>query len=98
MNWSFMIVAMMPEHLLLAGIVVLIALDVLDFGAQIRVGGDGCRDCCRPDGRRCWPLSQFEGAPFPGHFSVDQPTLTGESGRAGAGAAAAATVTQRIRR
>ncbi len=34
MNWSFMIVAMLPEHLLLAGIVVLITLDVLDVGQK----------------------------------------------------------------
>ncbi len=34
MNWSLMVIALLPEHLLLAGIVVLIGMEVLGIGAR----------------------------------------------------------------
>jgi NADH-quinone oxidoreductase subunit N len=79
MNWSFMVVAMMPEHLLLIGIAVLIALDVLDVGqrysalvAMAAVLGAALM-------ATLLAIVQFQGSPFPGHFSVDQATLTAKA-------------------
>jgi NADH-quinone oxidoreductase subunit N len=79
MNWSFMVVAMMPEHLLLIGIAVLIALDVLDAGqrysalvAMAAVLGAALM-------ATLLAIVQFQGSPFPGHFSVDQATLTAKA-------------------
>ena len=34
MNWPLMIVAMLPEHLLLAGIAVLIGLNIMQVGER----------------------------------------------------------------
>ena len=34
MNWPLMIVAMLPEHLLLAGIVVLLGLNIMQVGER----------------------------------------------------------------
>jgi NADH-quinone oxidoreductase subunit N len=79
MNWSFMVVAMMPEHLLLIGISVLIALDVLGVGqrysalvAMAAVLGAALMAALLA-------IVQFQGSPFPGHFSVDQATLTAKA-------------------
>jgi len=79
MNWSFLVVAMMPEHLLLGGIAVLIALDVLGAGeehsglvALLTVLGAAAMAVLLA-------IVQFQGAPFPGHFSVDQPTMTAKA-------------------
>jgi len=79
MNWSFLIVAMMPEHLLLAGISVLIALDVLGAGeehsglvALLAVLGAATMSVLLA-------IVQFQGSPFPGHFSVDQSTMTAKA-------------------
>jgi NADH-quinone oxidoreductase subunit N len=79
MNWSFMIVAMMPEHLLLIGIAVLIALDVLDVGqrysalvAMVAVLGAALMAALLA-------IVQFQGSPFPGHISVDQATFTAKA-------------------
>lgn len=79
MNWSFLIVAMMPEHLLLGGISVLIALDVLGAGeehsglvALLAVLGAATMSVLLA-------IVQFQGSPFPGHFSVDQSTMTAKA-------------------
>ena len=79
MNWSFMVVAMMPEHLLLIGIAVLIGLNVLDVGqkysalvSMVAVLGAALMAALLA-------IVQFQGSPFPGHFSVDQSTLTAKA-------------------
>jgi NADH-quinone oxidoreductase subunit N len=79
MNWSFMIVAMLPEHLLLTGIVVLVMLDVLDIGekhsALVAMGAVALAALLSV----FLAIVQFEGSPFPGHFSVDQPTMVAKA-------------------
>jgi len=79
MNWSFMIVAMLPEHLLLAGIVVLITLDVLEVGekhaAPVAMGAVMASALIAV----FLAIVQFQGSPFPGHFSVDQPTMVAKA-------------------
>jgi NADH-quinone oxidoreductase subunit N len=79
MNWSFMIVAMLPEHLLLAGIVVLITLDVLEVGekhaATVAMGAVMASALIAV----FLAIVQFQGSPFPGHFSVDQPTMVAKA-------------------
>ena len=79
MNWSFMIVAMLPEHMLLAGIVVLIGLDVAQVGkehsglvALLAVAAAALIAVMLA-------IVQFQGSPFPGHFSVDQGTMAAKA-------------------
>ncbi len=79
MNWSFMVVAMMPEHLLLAGIVVLIALDVLDIGQEHSASVAMAAVAASALMAMLLAIVQFQGAPFPGHFSVDQATMTAKA-------------------
>jgi NADH-quinone oxidoreductase subunit N len=75
MNWSTMIVAMMPEHLVLAGIVSLVVLDVIGVGrrqvALVALGAVLAAAAMAV----LLSIVQYQGAPFPGHFSVDQPTM-----------------------
>ena len=79
MNWSSMIVAMLPEHLLLAGIAVLIMLNVLEIAgkhaATVAIGAVLAATVTAV----LLAIDQFEGSPFPGHFSVDQPTLAAKA-------------------
>jgi NADH-quinone oxidoreductase subunit N len=74
-----MIVAMLPEHLLLAGIVVLITLDVLEVGekhaATVAMGAVMMSALIAV----FLAIVQFQGSPFPGHFSVDQPTMVAKA-------------------
>ena len=79
MNWSFMVVAMMPEHLLLIGIAVLIALDVLDVGQRYSALVATAAVLGAALMATLLAIVQFEGSPFPGHFSVDQATLTAKA-------------------
>ena len=79
MNWSFMVVAMMPEHLLLIGIAVLIALDVLDVGQRYSALVATSAVLGAALMATLLAIVQFEGSPFPGHFSVDQATLTAKA-------------------
>jgi NADH-quinone oxidoreductase subunit N len=79
MNWSSMVVAMLPEHLLLAGIAVLITLNVLEIAgkhaATVAIGAVLAATVIAV----LLAIDQFEGSPFPGHFSVDQPTLAAKA-------------------
>lgn len=79
MNWSFMVVAMMPEHLLLMGIAVLIALDVLDVGQRYSALVAMSAVLGATLMAVLLAIVQFQGSPFPGHFSVDQATLTAKA-------------------
>ncbi len=79
MNWSFMVVAMMPEHLLLIGIAVLIALDVLDVGQKYSALVAMAAVLGAASMAALLAIVQFQGSPFPGHFSVDQATLTAKA-------------------
>jgi NADH-quinone oxidoreductase subunit N len=79
MNWSFMVVAMMPEHLLLMGIAVLIALDVLDVGQRYSALVAMAAVLGATLMATLLAIVQFQGSPFPGHFSVDQATLTAKA-------------------
>jgi len=79
MNWSFLVVAMMPEHLLLIGIAVLIALDVLDVGQRYSALVATAAVLGAALMATLLAIVQFQGSPFPGHFSVDQATLTAKA-------------------
>jgi NADH-quinone oxidoreductase subunit N len=79
MNWSFMVVAMMPEHLLLIGIAVLIALDVLGVGQKYSALVAMAAVLGAASIAALLAIVQFQGSPFPGHFSVDQATLTAKA-------------------
>ena len=79
MNWSFMVVAMMPEHLLLIGIAVLVALDVLDVGQKYSALVAMAAVLGAALIAALLAIVQFQGSPFPGHFSVDQATLTAKA-------------------
>ena len=79
MNWSFMVVAMMPEHLLLIGIAVLVALDVLDVGQKYSALVAMAAVLGAATMAALLAIVQFQGSPFPGHFSVDQATLTAKA-------------------
>jgi NADH-quinone oxidoreductase subunit N len=74
-----MVVAMLPEHLLLAGIAVLITLNVLEIAgkhaATVAIGAVLAATVIAV----LLAIDQFEGSPFPGHFSVDQPTLAAKA-------------------
>jgi NADH-quinone oxidoreductase subunit N len=74
-----MVVAMMPEHLLLAGISVLIALDVLGIGEQHSGAVAFVAVLASALMAVLLAIVQFRGAPFPGHFSVDQPTMAAKA-------------------
>ncbi len=91
------LIAMLPEHLLLLGIVLLIVLEIAGAGAaRVADRGAGRR---RGRGVAAARLS-FDGyaaAPFAGHFSVDCGDAAGQGAGAGAGAAGAADVARRIR-
>jgi NADH-quinone oxidoreductase subunit N len=75
MNWSVMLTAMLPEHLLLAGIVVLISMDVAGISSRGSAAVALLFTLLSTLAAALLALSGFEGAPFPGHFSVDPPTL-----------------------
>jgi len=79
MNWSFMIVAMLPEHMLLAGIVVLIALDIAGVGKEHSGLAALLAVAAAALFAVLLAVVQFQGSPFPGHFSVDQGTLTAKA-------------------
>jgi NADH-quinone oxidoreductase subunit N len=74
-----MIVAMLPEHLLLAGIVVLITLDVLDIGEKHSTNVALAAVAASALAAAFLAIVQFTGSPFPGHFSVDQGTMTAKA-------------------
>ena len=75
MNWSVMLMAMLPEHLLLAGIVVLISMDVAGISSRGSASVALLFTLLSTLAAALLALSGFEGAPFPGHFSVDPSTL-----------------------
>jgi NADH-quinone oxidoreductase subunit N len=79
MNWSFMVVAMLPEHLLLAGIAVLITLNVLEVGGKYAAAVAIGAVLAAAVMAILLAIVQFEGSPFPGHFSVDQPTMAAKA-------------------
>ena len=79
MNWSFMVIALLPEHMLLAAIVVLISLEIMGltgrFAAPVALGFTLMAALFAV----LLVIVQFEGSPFPGHYSVDPPTLTAKA-------------------
>jgi len=79
MNWSFMIVAMLPEHLLLAGIVVLIGLNVMQVGEKHSGLVAFAAVATAALMAVLLAIVQFAGSPFPGHFSVDQGTMAAKA-------------------
>src|SRR4029453_10027709 len=79
MNWSLMIVAMLPEHLLLAGIVVLLALNVMQVGERHSGLVAFAAVAVAALIAALLGIDQFAGSPFPGHFSVDPGTMAAKA-------------------
>jgi NADH-quinone oxidoreductase subunit N len=79
MNWPLMIVAMLPEHLLLAGIAVLIGLNVMQVGERHSGLVAFAAVAAAALIAAMLGIDQFAGSPFPGHFSVDPGTLTAKA-------------------
>ena len=91
-------VAMLPEHLLLLGIVVLLgARDRRPAHERSRRLAFAGRSPLRRAAGARLALDGYAAAPFAGQFSVDPADLAGEGGGAGAGAAGAADVARRVR-
>ena len=75
MNWSLMVIALLPEHMLLAAIVVLIGMEVLGIGARGATAVAMGFTLMATLFALLLVAVQFEGSPFPGHFSVDPRTM-----------------------
>ena len=75
MNWVNITIGMLPEELLLAGMLVLIALEVLK-AAEDDALTTGLTTLVLAAGAAVWlALNQYSFAAFPGHFSVDADAL-----------------------
>jgi hypothetical protein len=102
MNWGTVFFAMLPEHLLLAGIVMLIinANSVARPAARrdpADRAGSPLRSPPRPP-HFTLATSGYAAAPFAGQFSVDTNVFLRQGRDTGAGAAGAAAVARRLRR
>ena len=75
MNWSAALTAMLPEHLLLAGIVLLLVLEI--FGGKARSAIVPCILAVAAAAAAALFLSLqgYSAMPFPGHFSVGPTAL-----------------------
>jgi len=70
MNWSLILTSMLPEHLLLAGMLAILGLEI--WSGRPRDGfGLAVLFVAAAAAAALWLYaSGFQGAPFPGHFSV----------------------------
>ena len=79
MNWAAVAVAMLPEHLLLAGIVVLLGLEIAR-GTPREAYVVSLAGVTLATAAAVWlALGGFEVAPFPGQFSVDAAAASGKA-------------------
>ena len=79
MNWAAVAVAMLPEHLLLAGIVVLLGLEIAR-GTPREAYVVTLAGVTLATAAAVWlALGGFEVAPFPGQFSVDAAAASGKA-------------------
>ena len=80
MTWTDFAAAMLPEHLLLAGIVVLLGLEIARGGAPRAAYAVSLVAVTLATAAAVWlALGSYDYVPFPGHFSAD---LTATSGKA----------------
>jgi NADH-quinone oxidoreductase subunit N len=79
MNVQAIAISMLPEHLLLAGIVLLIALEIVSGKSRFALAlsmaavGGACAAAL------ALAAAGFAATPFPGHFSVDPAALLGKA-------------------
>jgi NADH-quinone oxidoreductase subunit N len=79
LNWAAVAVAMLPEHLLLAGIVVLLGLEIAR-GTPREAYVVSLAGVTLATAAAVWlALGGFEVAPFPGQFSVDAAAASGKA-------------------
>jgi len=79
LNWAAVAVAMLPEHLLLAGIVVLLGLEIAR-GTPREAYVVTLAGVTLATAAAVWlALGGFEVAPFPGQFSVDAAAASGKA-------------------
>ena len=99
MSWGTIATLMLPENLLLAGIVLLIGIEIV-LRAPARRAGAGARSpCAAAAAAALWLYTTGASAePFPGHFSVVAGDAAGQGRRAGAGDPGAAHLARRVRR
>ncbi len=71
MNWATLLVAMSPEHLLLAGIVVLLAIDVVADRPRGHLPVALAAVIAATLAASALAIFGYAAAPFPGQFSVD---------------------------
>ena len=71
MNWTTLLVAMSPEHLLLAGIVVLLAVDVAVDKPRSLLPVSVFAVAAATIAAVLLAIAGYSAAPFPGQFSVD---------------------------
>ncbi len=72
MNWSVVLAAMLPEHLLLAGIVLLIVADIVDARPRTVLALSVIALAAATAAAAGLASSGYAGAPFPDHYSVTQ--------------------------
>jgi NADH-quinone oxidoreductase subunit N len=71
MNWTTLLVAMSPEHLLLAGIVVLLAMDIADERPRGLMPVAIIAVLAATVAAALLAMAGYGAAPFPGQFSTD---------------------------
>jgi NADH-quinone oxidoreductase subunit N len=75
MNWVDVLIALLPENVLLAGIIALIALDVCDARDEDALSTSLFTLVLAAAAATWLSLSGYEFAAFPGHYSVDASAL-----------------------
>src|SRR5512134_543066 len=79
MNWSDLLLAMLPEHLLLAGIVLLIALELVTGKSRGALALSLGTVAASTAAALLLAGAGTSLAPFAGHFSVSPATLTAKA-------------------
>jgi NADH-quinone oxidoreductase subunit N len=79
MNWTNVLLAMLPEHLLLVGIVVLIGLELLSDRPRGMLAVAVVAVGAATAAAALLATQDYAAAPFAGHFSVDPAALTGKA-------------------
>jgi NADH-quinone oxidoreductase subunit N len=79
MNWQDVLLAMLPEHLLLVGIVLLIVLELLSDRPKGALALSLVTVVAATAAAALLANDGYAAAPFAGHFSVDPATLTAKA-------------------
>jgi NADH-quinone oxidoreductase subunit N len=79
MNWQHVLLAMLPEHILLVGIVLLIVLELLSDRPRGALGLALLTVAAATAAAALLAHQGYASAPFAGHFSVNPATLTAKA-------------------